>query len=96
MKNLVSRIYFCTTKTGINFPELVNSACATGYNGISSIYTNKDISLKEVKRAQHSGLVVLLWTPYTWAELEETFELHPNIIQTDNLLAKEDLNVFKR
>ena len=69
----------------VPFPQQVDEAISSGYDGVSSGFDSALISAAEVKRARDNGLVVQLWTPETKAEIIQAYLLKPNQIQTDNM-----------
>lgn len=89
---LIPGIKVCQIKY-VPFPTQVDHALLSGYDGVSSTFDDTSITEAEVSRAQKSGLMVQLWTPFTKEELTTSMKLHPNIIQTDNLNALSILNV---
>ena len=73
--------------------DYADDAIAEGYDGITENFVNSYVNTASVKAAQSRGLLIQLWTPYTQAELDSTFAMNPNYIQSDNMNAKKDLNV---
>jgi hypothetical protein len=75
------------------FAQLVSRAKADGFTGVSCDFRDATLTYDAVQKEKNSGFHVQLWTPYTQAELQKSFDLHPNYIQTDNMAAKADLQV---
>jgi hypothetical protein len=76
-----------------DFDIQISNSLSQGFNGISCLFSDTSITAEKIKKAQDSGLVVQLWTPYSLDELKDAFVKHPNIIQSDNLSAKSLLKV---
>jgi glycerophosphoryl diester phosphodiesterase len=95
IQQLVPGIKVCLLKE-VTFPKQIDDAIALGYNGVSCIFNEPTVTAAEVARAQANGLIVQLWTPDTKQELSAVFNLNPNTIQTNNLDAMVELNVFPK
>ncbi len=74
-------------------PEKINNALRLGYDGLSCNYTDATVTKETVAAAKKAGLKVQLWTPYYRDELRIAFAMNPDFIQTDNIYAKQALNV---
>lgn len=74
-------------------PEKINNALRLGYDGLSCNYTDPTVTKETVAAAHKAGLKVQLWTPYYRDELRIAFAMAPDFIQTDNIYAKQALNV---
>ena len=73
--------------------DYANTAKALGYDGITESFSNSYVNAAGVSYARNLGMIVQLWDPYSHAELNSTFAMNPNFIQTDNMDCKKDLNV---
>jgi len=71
----------------------IYNALRLGYDGISCNYTDPSVTAETVAAARKAGLKVQLWTPYYRDELRRAFAMNPDFIQTDNIYAKQALNV---
>ncbi len=87
-----------TTKKMVRFytgdgdtDEHIAIAVAKGYDGISAEGVKS--SADAVKRAKAAGLKVQLWTPYFRDELRAIVAMDPDFIHTDNIFAKQALNI---
>ena len=74
--------------------EHIKVATARGYDGIS-VEGDKS-SADAVKRAKAAGLKVQLWTPYFKDELQAIVDMDPDFIHTDNIHAKQVLNIVDK
>lgn len=74
-------------------PQKIENAVKLGYDGISCKYTAPTVTHENIEIAHNNGLIVQLWTPYYRNELRLAFALNPDFIQTDNIWAKQALNV---
>lgn len=74
-------------------PDKINNALRLGYDGLSCNYTDPTVTKETVTAAKKAGLKVQLWTPYYRDELRIAFAMNPDFIQTDNIYAKQALNV---
>lgn len=74
-------------------PEKINNAVRLGYDALSCNYTDPSVTQETVAAAHKAGLKVQLWTPYYRDELRKAFAMNPDFIQTDNIYAKQALNV---
>lgn len=74
-------------------PEKIANAIKLGYDGISCNYTDPTVTAETVAMAKNAGLKVQLWTPYYRDQLRIAFAMQPDFIQTDNIYAKQALNV---
>ncbi|MNK09176.1 Glycerophosphoryl diester phosphodiesterase family protein [compost metagenome] len=73
--------------------DKIFNALRLGYDGISCNYTDPSVTAETVAAARKAGLKVQLWTPYYRDELRRAFAMNPDFIQTDNIYAKQALNV---
>lgn len=73
--------------------QKIANAVRLGYDGLSCNYTDPSVTKETVAAAQKSGLKVQLWTPYYRDELRKAFAMNPDFVQTDNIYAKQALNV---
>lgn len=73
--------------------DKIMNATRLGYDGISCNYTDPTVTAESVASARRAGLKVQLWTPYYRDELRNVFAMNPDFIQTDNIHAKQALNV---
>lgn len=71
----------------------IENAIRLGYEGLSCNYTDPSVTKETVAAAQKAGLKVQLWTPYYRDELRKAFAMNPDFVQTDNIYAKQALNV---
>lgn len=74
-------------------PQKIENAVRLGYNGLSCNYTDATVTKETIAAAHNAGLIVQVWTPYYRDELRKAFAMNPDFIQTDNVYAKEALNV---
>ncbi|WP_162926596.1 glycerophosphodiester phosphodiesterase [Pedobacter chitinilyticus] len=74
-------------------PQKINNALRLGYDGLSCNYMDPTVTKETVAAARKAGLKVQLWTPYYRDELRIAFAMSPDFIQTDNIYAKQALNV---
>lgn len=73
--------------------DKIANAVRLGYDGISCNYTDPTVTAETVAAARQAGLKVQLWTPYYRDELRRVLAMSPDFIQTDNIHAKQALNV---
>lgn len=71
----------------------IKNAVKLGYDGLSCNYTDASVTKETIEAAHRAGLKVQLWTPYYRDELRVAFAMNPDFIQTDNIYAKQALNV---
>lgn len=76
-----------------SFDLTVADAIKYKFDGVSNSFTDTTMTAAKVKSVQDKKLFVQVWTPYTSAELSNTYSLHPNFIQTDNIKAKQILKL---
>jgi glycerophosphoryl diester phosphodiesterase len=74
-------------------PQKIENAIKLGYDGLSCNYTDVTVTKENIEIAHSAGLKVQLWTPYYRDELRKAFAMNPDFIQTDNIYAKQALNV---
>jgi glycerophosphoryl diester phosphodiesterase len=75
------------------FAQVVADAKTWGFNGVSVDFIDNTITTTGVRNAQDDGLIVQIWTPYTYDEVLPVFNMHPDFIQTDNIAIKSELHV---
>ena len=71
----------------------IKNAVVLGYDGLSCNYTEASVNKESVKAAHEAGLKVQLWTPYYRDDLKTALSFNPDFIQTDNIHAKQALNI---
>ena len=76
-----------------DYTTSITKAHINNYAGISCSFDNPTYTSVNMKIAKDLGLKVMVWTPNTQEELLHAYNIGPDIIQTDNMQAKKDLNV---
>jgi len=73
--------------------DKIANAVKLDYDGISCNYTDPTVTSASIATAKKAGLKVQLWTPYYRDELRTVLAMNPDFIQTDNIHAKQALNI---